>query len=63
LPGGKAGKARAVHYKENAGKSFDKLRTNGKSLIPFVVSLSNHEWNQRFPGCEVEPPAAARPVG
>ena len=23
-------------------KSFDKLRTNGKLLIPFVVSLSNH---------------------
>jgi copper chaperone NosL len=22
------------------------LRTNGKVLIPFVVSLSNHEWNQ-----------------
>jgi hypothetical protein len=32
--------------------SFDRLRTNGKSLIPFVVSLSNHERNQliqRFP--------------
>ena len=35
-------------------KSFDKLRTNGKRLIPFVVSpsatlrraLSNHEGNQ-----------------
>ena len=31
--------------------SFDKLRTNGKVLIPFVVSRepverSNHEWNQ-----------------
>jgi O-antigen/teichoic acid export membrane protein len=26
--------------------SFDKLRTNGKLLIPFVVSLSNHERNQ-----------------
>ena len=24
-------------------KSFDKLRTNGNLLIPFVVSLSNHE--------------------
>jgi hypothetical protein len=33
-------------------KSFDRLRTNGKWLIPFVVSLSNHERNQfiqRFP--------------
>ncbi|PPK66928.1 hypothetical protein B0F88_11517 [Methylobacter tundripaludum] len=32
-------------------KSFDRLRTNGKLLIPFVVSLSNHERNrfvQRF---------------
>ena len=32
-------------------KSFDKLRTNGNHLIPFVVSLSNHERNrinQRF---------------
>ncbi len=27
-------------------KSFDKLRTNGKWLIPFVVSLSNHKRNQ-----------------
>jgi len=26
-------------------KSFDKLRTNGKLLIPFVVSLSNHKRN------------------
>ncbi len=26
--------------------SFDKLRTNGKLLIPFVVSLSNHDRNQ-----------------
>jgi hypothetical protein len=23
-------------------KSFDRLRTNGNLLIPFVVSLSNH---------------------
>ena len=30
----------------NAIWSFDKLRTNGKVLIPFVVSLSNHERNQ-----------------
>lgn len=27
-------------------KSFDELRTNGKLLIPFVVSWSNHERNQ-----------------
>jgi len=32
--------------KETLIKSFDKLRTNGKPLIPFVVSLSNHERNQ-----------------
>jgi hypothetical protein len=32
--------------KEPLIKSFDRLRTNGKSLIPFVVSLSNHERNQ-----------------
>ncbi len=32
--------------KETLIKSFDKLRTNGYWLIPFVVSLSNHEWNQ-----------------
>lgn len=25
---------------------FDKLRMNGKTLIPFVPSLSKHEWNQ-----------------
>jgi len=32
--------------------SFDKLRTTGQAMIPFVVSLSNHERNrfsQRFP--------------
>jgi len=27
-------------------KPFDELRTNGKLLIPFMVSLSNHERNQ-----------------
>ena len=27
-------------------KSLDTLRTNGKLLIPFVVSLSNHIANQ-----------------
>jgi hypothetical protein len=32
--------------KEALIKSFDELRTNGKLLIPFVVSLSNHERNQ-----------------
>ena len=47
-------------FKETLNKYFDKLRTNGKLLIPFVVSLSNallskvegHERNQlvqRFP--------------
>ncbi len=30
---------------ETQNKSVDRLRTNGKALIPFVVSLSNHEWN------------------
>ncbi len=37
--------------KEGLIKSFDKLRTNGKYLIPFVVSLSNHSQiilNQRL---------------
>ena len=32
--------------------SFDRLRTNGKGMIPFVVNLSNHERNrllQRVP--------------
>jgi|GEM_PF-6961318 len=32
--------------KETRNKSFDELRTNAKLLIPFVVSLSNHERNQ-----------------
>jgi hypothetical protein len=32
--------------KEPLIKSFDRLRTSGNVLIPFVVSLSNHEWNQ-----------------
>ena len=31
--------------KKALNKSFDRLRTNGKFLIPFVVSLSNHERN------------------
>ena len=38
--------------RETLIKSFDKLRMNGNLLIPFVVSLSNHERNQinqRFP--------------
>jgi hypothetical protein len=30
-------------FKKALNKSFDRLRTNGKCLIPFVVSLSNHE--------------------
>jgi hypothetical protein len=41
-----------VQVQESLIKSFDKLRTNGKLLIPFVVSLSNHDRNQlvqRFP--------------
>ena len=46
----------ALSVRETLGKSFDRLRTNGKLLIPFVVSLSNallsevegHEWNQLF---------------
>ena len=41
-------------FMETLNKSFDKVRlrrepaerTNGKLLIPFVVSLSNHERNQ-----------------
>jgi hypothetical protein len=45
-------KVRGVTSREALITSFDKLRMNGKLLIPFVVSLSNHEWNQlvqRFP--------------
>jgi len=36
----------AFRLKEPLIKSFDRLRTNGNLLIPFVVSLSNHERNQ-----------------
>ncbi len=39
--------------REALNKSFDRLRTNGKQLISFVVSLSNHTANQLvqgFPG-------------
>ena len=32
-------------FMETLNKSFDKLRTNGKLVISFVVSLSNHERN------------------
>lgn len=38
--------------RETLIKSFGGLRMDGKLLIPLVVSLSNHEWNQfvqRFP--------------
>jgi hypothetical protein len=34
-----------LKIKETLNKSFDRLRTNGKALIPFMVSWSNHEWN------------------
>jgi hypothetical protein len=37
---------RLSSFKEALIKSFDRFGTNGKLLIPFVVSLSNHEWNQ-----------------
>jgi hypothetical protein len=43
----------AVTVWKTLNKSFDKLRTNGKRLISFVVSLSNHTANQlvqRFHG-------------
>jgi hypothetical protein len=33
-------------FKELLNKSFDRLRTNGKELSPFVLSLSKHERNQ-----------------
>jgi hypothetical protein len=36
--------------RKSLNKSFDKLRTNGKCLIPLVVSLSNHERNQLVQG-------------
>jgi hypothetical protein len=36
--------------KEALNKSFDRLRMYVKELIPFVVSLSNHEWNQLIQG-------------
>jgi hypothetical protein len=38
--------ARVISLRETLNKPFDKLRANGNWLIPFVVSLSNHEWNQ-----------------
>jgi len=50
--------------KETLNKSFDRLRTNGKLLIPFVVSLSNHERNpliQRFHKSR-QPSGTAEPV-
>ncbi|MEI8573639.1 efflux transporter outer membrane subunit [Methylomonas sp. LW13] len=37
------------YLKKGRNSSFDKLRTNGKQLKPFVVSLSNHERNQIVP--------------
>ena len=40
-----------ISLKETPIKSFDRLRTNGNLLIPFVVSLSNHfqiRFNRHF---------------
>ncbi len=36
----------AFSFRELLIKSFDRLRTNGNLLIPFVVSLSNHTQNR-----------------
>ncbi|MBN8762644.1 MAG: hypothetical protein J0J02_09055 [Thiobacillus sp.] len=55
---GIAGSAREGE-KEPLNKSFDKLRTNGKLLIPFVVSLSNHERDQLVQGFQKEASQAA----
>jgi hypothetical protein len=52
-----AGKCERETERETLNKSFDRLRTNVKLLIPFVVSLSNHERNrliQRFQRTEKE---------
>jgi hypothetical protein len=49
-----------LNASEHLIKSFDKLRTNGKLLIPVVVSLSNHtqiRLNQRLPGEDSAVPA------
>jgi len=35
-----------VLFWRTVNKSFDRLRTNGYFLIPFVLSLSKHEWRQ-----------------
>ena len=35
-----------MKLRDALNKSFDKLRTNRNLMIPFVVSLSNHERNQ-----------------
>jgi hypothetical protein len=42
--GGVSREPQAVDVATSEGliKSFDRLRTNGDSLVPFVVSLSNH---------------------
>jgi hypothetical protein len=42
--------------KDVLNKSFDKLRMNGKLLIPFVVSLSNHERNRIIQSIPKRPP-------
>jgi|GEM_PF-1763745 len=36
----------SAFFKGSLNKAFDKLRPNGNQLIPFVLSLSKHEWNQ-----------------
>lgn len=35
-----------VALKDGLKKPFDKLRANGKWLIPFAVSLSNRGWTR-----------------
>ncbi len=54
--------SRRESSKDALNKSFDKLRMNGNLLIPFVVSLSNHERNriiQSIPKCHGHPPGKA----
>ena len=45
------GKAQRSYAREPLIKSFDRLRTNGRLLHPFVVSLSNHTQKRLNQSC------------
>src|SRR5690606_21005505 len=60
LPKGETGTAlRIIGLKATLNRPFDGLKANGMSLIPFVVSLSNHDRNRLLQRCLTSVPFAS----